>query len=332
MSTVTPNTAAPSSPIDPAWVAQLRSPTPLYFAHSAAADDLPDHVSAGSGIRRWGERVVILQDDVNALALLNLHTRNIEPLLLPAGPDGRRSFGDDRGNKALKLDLEACVVLPHGRFVAFGSGSTAARERIVVVEEAHTAQLVDASQFYARLRANRAFAGSELNIEGAVVTPGGLMLFQRGNGAPMEGRQPVNASGVIDIDHFTRWLRGEAPAPDLTSVRQFDLGSVQGVPFSFTDATTLPDGRVVFIASAEDSPDTYHDGVVVGSRVGVIEDQCVYMADIQDEHGTPSRLKLEGIDFLAQSERDGLEFQVVADMDDPNAAAMLATLMWGPLG
>jgi hypothetical protein len=55
-------------------------------------------------------------------------TGAFRPLLLPQGEGGRRQFDDRLGNKAAKLDLEAGVVLPDGRFVALGSGSTARRE------------------------------------------------------------------------------------------------------------------------------------------------------------------------------------------------------------
>jgi hypothetical protein len=45
------------------WVARLGPPRPLHFAHADEARDLPAHVRAGSGLRPWGERVVVVQDD-----------------------------------------------------------------------------------------------------------------------------------------------------------------------------------------------------------------------------------------------------------------------------
>ena len=110
------------------WVARLGPPRPLYF---------------------------VVQDDVNALALLDERDGTVAPLVPPAGAGGRRQFSERRGNKAAKMDLEVCTVLPDGRLLAIGSGSISTREHVVV---------------------------------------GGLLrLFQRGNGAVVDGRAPSNA-------------------------------------------------------------------------------------------------------------------------------------------
>ena len=134
-------------------LSQLR---PLHYAAGAdPKNDLPGFVRAASAIRRAGARLVIVQDDVNALAIVDPHTGITRPLLLPAGPAGERVFDDLRGNKPLKLDLEACVRLPYGRLVAFGSGSSPLRERLVVLDLAREAvpRIVEATAFYAALRA-----------------------------------------------------------------------------------------------------------------------------------------------------------------------------------
>jgi hypothetical protein len=127
------------------WVARLGPPRSLRFAGADEARDLPGHVRAGSGLRRWGERLVVVQDDVNALALLDERAGTVTPLVLPAGAGGRRHFSERRGNKAAKMDLEACVVLPDGRLLAIGSGSTPAREHLVVVDADHHVRVVDAA-------------------------------------------------------------------------------------------------------------------------------------------------------------------------------------------
>ena len=64
-------------------------------------------------------------------------------------------FDDVRGNKKLKLDLEACIVLPDGRLVAFGSGSSPQREKIVTVAagKGAMAQQWLGEDLYAGLRA-----------------------------------------------------------------------------------------------------------------------------------------------------------------------------------
>lgn len=309
----------------PTLTASLVSPTPLRYASGRERVELPGHVRAGSAVRRWEGRLVVVQDDVHALGLLDERTGQVTPLLLPAGADGGHVFGDELGNKALKMDLEACVCLPDGRLVALGSGSTAARERVVVADVAGSVRVRDARELYAALRARADFSGSELNLEGAVVAADMLYLFQRGNGAARGGRSPVNAVGSIALGAFVAFLDGGG-APLLESVVPVDLGTVAGVRYGFTDACALPDGRLAFVAGAEDSPDTFRDGQVLGCRFGLLDgDACVY-TDVLDDGGRPSGLKLEGIDFVREADDGGLEFVVVADMDDPHVPALRATL------
>ena len=309
----------------------------LRFEGARPELDLPGHVRAGSGIRRLGERLVIVQDDVNALAVLpfpraGAAARGLEgfepavAVALPRGADGRRVFGKRLGNKALKLDLEACLRLPDGRLVALGSGSTSRRETLVVIDETLDVSLIDGADLYAAFRANAAFAGSELNIEGAAVAGDDVVVFQRGNGATRHGLEPVNATGLLDVASFVAWLEG-GPVPLLERVRQHDLGAVDGVRFGFTDAAALPDGRVAFLAGAEDSPDTFQDGVVMGCRFGVLDGDSVALVDICGADGAPSALKLEGLEWVGAREDGSWEFVVVADMDDPDVAAVAATLL-----
>jgi len=298
---------------------------PLLFGAGDGARDLPGHVRAGSALRLWGQRLVVVQDDVHALALLDEVSGVVTALALPPGADGRRTFGDAIGNKGLKMDLEACLVLPDGRLVAFGSGSTPRREQLVVVDRDLGVRVVAGSDLYAGLRARADFSGSELNLEGAVVSGRSVLLFQRGNGARVAGLEPVNATGELELGAFLAWLDG-GPTPHLVNVRQVDLGAVAGVRFGFTDATALPDGRVAFLAGAEDSPDTFRDGEVVGCRFGLIDGEAIHVADITDVQGLPTRLKLEGLEWRARRDDGSWEFAVVADMDRPDLPAVLATL------
>jgi hypothetical protein len=321
-----PATARLEAELSPTLTARLVARRPLYFEAPDHANDLPGHVRAGSGVRLWGGRIAVIQDDVHALALVDERTGMATPLLLPRGDDGRRIFGVAEGNKALKMDLEACVVLPDGRLVAFGSGSTDRRERIVVVGAGGDVAIHDGAAFYGELRARTDFSGSELNVEGAAIQGERLRLFQRGNGAPRDGLEPVNAIGTFPVAGFVAWLGGGA-LPLLEGVHQVDLGRVEGVPLGFTDAATLPDGRLAFLAGAEDSPDTYQDGAVVGCRLGVIDGDRIRTTDLIDENGERCLLKLEGLEYLGEAHGGGWRFAVVADQDDPTVPTLLGEVV-----
>lgn len=307
--------------------ATLGAPRPLLYDHGAhPLEDLPGHVRAASSIRRQGHRLVILQDDVSALAVLDPSTGSTQSILLPAGPDGARVFDDLHGNKKFKMDLEACIVLPDGRLVALGSGSSPQREKIVTVAgiRGAMAQQLSGSDFYAGLRTHVAARGARLNIEGAVVQGHWLRLLQRGNGK--RGSRSWNAILDVSLDRFVGWLDSRNPFPPVRRIVEIDLGSAEGVAFGFTDAAVTDDGRVAWLACAEDTEDALSDGPVLGCRFGWLDagDQAVVMTDVMDGAGRPTHLKLEGIET-----RPGVEsvFDVVADMDRGDEPARIAELV-----
>ena len=314
----------------PALEARVVRRTPLLYG--AGADptlDRPAHVRAGSSLARIGSTLVIIQDDANFIALVDPETYAAYAIPLPAGADGKRQFDDQRGNKYLKLDLEACTVVPHEAgelLVAFGSGSMPLRERIVTVSglehDTPYVTLHDASGLYARLHDAREFSGSELNIEGAVWMNGRIRLFGRGNGAPRDGLTPVDAT--CDLDWAQLWAHlqsPDTPPPQPEAIMQYHLGHLDGQRLGFTDAALSPGGKLFFSATAEDSPDATRDGPVMGSVLGIFTTADeVRWAVLRNPDGTRFTDKVEGL--LIGPERPDLAY-VVVDQDDPDAPSAL---------
>src|SRR3954451_15602340 len=120
---------------DPSLSARIVRSVPLLYAESADASlDRPAYVRSASGIARVAGCVAVVQDDASFVAVVDAATGLARAITLPAGEGGLRQFDDLRGNKRFKLDLESCVTVDEGEMlVAFGSGSTPARERIVLV-------------------------------------------------------------------------------------------------------------------------------------------------------------------------------------------------------
>lgn len=306
---------------DAATVAALGPLQPLRYSDGAdPGTERPAHVRAASAVRRFGGALWMAQDDANFLAVRR-DDGSVRAIALPAGPNGRRLFSEKDGNKRHKMDLEAAVVLPDGRLCAFGSGSKAARRRLVLVDPSEQVRIFDAEALYLAFEANKAFSGSELNIEGVVLSGGALRVFNRGNGDPNGALRPVDATVELDLAAFVAYVDGKASAPALGAVRQYDLGQLDGVQLTFTDAAALPDGRIAFLAAAEASPDAYHDGEVRGCRLGLIDGDAVRTYDLKSADGTTCRLKLEGIELLA-AEAGALRFFVVADVDDTEVPAL----------
>jgi len=275
---------------------------------------------AGSGlallVQEGHSLLAMVQDDAASIAF-------VDPLTGLAGAvrvrdvDGLR-FDPPFGEKKRKLDLECCVVIPRHylrvgpdrqeMLVAFGSGSTELRERIALFDPATLSSgVVPAHGLYAALRDVPGFAAGALNIEGAVIVDDRLWLFQRGNG----GAFPALAS--VAIDAFWRHLDG-GPAPIVADVRRVDLGTIDGVPLGFTDAARF-DGRTWWLGSAESSPNTYDDGLVAGSAIGILDGP---RATLRMADAVPFSGKAEGL-ALVSNERAW----IAVDPDDPNFAAEL---------
>ncbi len=329
---------------DEALVARVLSRRELYYATGPHDQlDRPAHVRSGSGAAWVGKELAIIQDDANFIALVDPQTGAVRDVTLPADLDGRRQFDDERGNKARKLDLEACFSVESDdgqetRLIGLGSGSTEVRERIVTLRfscrdtrdtpEDPVIRVSDASVLYEALRARTEFAGSELNIEGAVVVGSVLRLFQRGNGAPHGALVPVDATCDLDLEKFLAYLADpqHVAPPAITNVVAYELGAVDGSRLTFTDAcaaATSATPRTLYLAAAEDSPDVTRDGPVAGLAIGVIDANEARYTLLVDSEGKPVKDKAEGIALVRDAE--GMAY-VVVDPDSPHAPCTLMTI------
>ena len=308
-----------------------------YAGGADPAHDRPAHVRAASGMAWLGDRLTVIQDDAAFVGLVDPATGIAEPLTLPGGVDGARQFDDARGNKHAKLDLEALVRVPVGDgalLVAFGSGSMAPRETIVLLSFAAGAArkagiaVRPAPRFYAALRGAPGFAGSDMNIEGAVYTEGTVRLFGRGNGAVVGSLRPLNASCDVDWaalrSHLDSATTTGPPLPG--EITQYDLGSIDGLALGFTDATIGRNEMVMYAAAAEASPDARRDGDVRGSALGMIRGARAESARwtvVRDEEGRIFTGKIEGI---ALDPTDDRRVLAVVDADDHAEASQLLEL------
>lgn len=310
--------------LDPTLHAVLGPPRPLLYSRpEVARDGLPPNVRAGSALRRQGAHLVVVQDDVDALALITADG-TIEALPLPPRiGNGGRVFDKARGNKRFKMDLEACAALGDGRLLAFGSGSSDWREHVVVVAPAAAPRVLHAPGLYAALRACTHTLGAALNLEGAVSDGRQLWLLQRGNDAGARDGAAANAIIALSLPALLAYLDDPAAVPAIESCVAVDLGAIDGIPLGFTDAALAADGRLAFLACAEDSSDVQSDGPVLGCRFGWLDGDDLRCADVRDADGRPTALKLEG---LEPRPGDAALFDVVADMDRGDEPAVIAEL------
>jgi len=302
----------------------------IYQEGASEEEDRPAHVRAASGMSAFKEYLAVIQDDANWLALIDGEQR-VTAIPLPPSPDGARVFSKTRGNKQDKYDLEACVTLPDGdghELIGFSSGSRKGREWILRVSETPArgigngleARFLDAAPFYDSLRANTVFSGAGLNIEGALsLDEDRIMLFQRGNALPANGRQSIDATAEVSWAALCRHLSDAdmVPPPALQNIRSYDLGKLDEVRLTFSDAEYLGEGRILYSASAEDA----ESDRIAGSVLGIIEaDGEAHWVELIDQDGSPFEGKIEG---LTRDIRARNRIHFVIDDDDEAAPSTI---------
>jgi hypothetical protein len=289
---------------------------------SNTVEGRPDHLSAGSGLVRHGDYIYVIGDDELDLAIFSL--RDPGPGELVRLFEGELPT-EDKVRHRYKPDLEALTTLPpvrfcpHGALLALGSGSGESRDRGFAWSLGEDGGLrgfprvVDLSDLYEFLERH---VVEDLNIEGVAVAGDRLALFQRGN--PEGGG--ANLVVHLSLDKVMNQLTSDfaIESSELYEIREFDLGGAGGADFAFSDADSLPDGRLAFSASAEGE-----DGECRGSIVGVIgPDGELEQAERVDNES----IKIEGIDAVLH---DGsIDLLIVSDADatDVPSPLMSATL------
>jgi hypothetical protein len=296
--------------VDPALSARIVSVRTLGYSASATPDeDRPLHPRAASGLAWMGGRLLVIQDDAAFIA--TVAGDEVAAIALPRGVGARRRFEVRLGNKQHKLDLEACVAIGDEVW-AFGSGSTAARDRIVRMGRAESIRIAEVTPLYDRVREA---VGGLINIEGAACVGEELWLFHRGNTGPQDAGPAVIRFARAAVESSLSATGRTAPEP--VGCVGFDLGEVEGVRLGFTDAVAVGE-RVYYLAVAEASPNAVDDGRICGSQLGVIDGQVVRAARLELE-GAP--IKAEGLAFATGGERRHAWISI--DPDDVDAAAQL---------
>lgn len=197
-----------------------------------------------------------------------------------------------------KLDFEAIAQFDN-KIYLFGSGSTEKRMQMITVDATSKKVLAttDLSNLYASMQSFAEIKPEDFNIEGVAYNGENWFLFNRGNG--------TNGQNVV----FT--IGGANLTDDFSVVfNKIKLPKIKGVRSTFTDALLIDD-KIYFLATAEDTANTYDDGEVLGSLIGRIDAATMkldFTKKITDSH------KLEGIALAKKSEKD-LEFILCEDND-----------------
>ena len=132
-------TLAPSIASSPMLASMLRTSA---SAQIASVHPVPG-TRAGSGLVRYRERLLLVQDDAYSVAWLDPHARPVQARFV--------ALGQDSGPlpKPQKPDFEAAALLPDERVLVLGSGSTPARRSFLLLDPRTEAfAVLDAGQVY----------------------------------------------------------------------------------------------------------------------------------------------------------------------------------------
>lgn len=227
--------------------------------------------------------------------------------------------------KKVKPDLESITLLPptphasHGALLAVPSMSRPNRVRGAMIpfndHDLAAPIPIDFSDVHKELSSKI----KELNVEGIAFSELHAKLFHRGTTGKSK-------SAIIDIDlpSFVHSLfdNHQLEAKHICNIRDYDLGQRDGCDLAFTDACNLADGRIMFLAAAENSKNAYDDGASAGSAIGVFG----HKGEVEMMEFVEGTLKLEGVS--AKMDGSTYKLKLVSDSDDEKIPSGLYAGTW----
>lgn len=200
--------------------------------------------------------------------------------------------------KKEKPDFEA-IASDENNIYVFGSGSTENRNKMVKVDRQSKkiTATTDLSNLYLSMQSFASIKPDDFNIEGVAYDGTTWYFFQRGNaGTGKNGIFTVEAKNLED---------------DFAIVyNEYKLPKINGVRATFTDAIVVGD-KLYFLATAEDTKSTYHDGEILGSLIGSIDTAKMKIGKTQI---ISDKNKFEGLSLFEQT-NDSIAFLLCEDND-----------------
>jgi hypothetical protein len=273
----------------------------------------PSYLGAASGLVHIGDRLYLVADDENHIAVFDDH--GSKPGTLLRVFEGDLPL-DKKSRKKSKPDLEALARLSHpvhaptGALLLVPSGSKSHRNRGALINLDRNGHIDAAPRELDFTPLLACLPFDPPNLEAAVMWGSNLCLLNRGN----KKNQP-NALLLFDLGEILEALLGGTKLR-CSHTRAIDIGLHEGVPFTFTDAS-LVENQLVFTAAAESTQDSYEDGPTGAAGIGVLS------ADgkiISFKHVSPAN-KLEGISARRQGNQ--IRCLLVNDEDDPTIPSSL---------
>ncbi len=262
-------------------------------------------IGAASGIVYTDGFLYIVSDNSRCLYRYHIDTRKLDKFAVL--PDGIC----ENVAKKEKPDFEA---LAHhdNKLYLFGSGSTDRRNKLIIFDLSggdYSFSEFDLSKLYLKMRYAAGISENDFNIEGATCDGKTWYLFQRGNGLS-------GSNGIFTIT-------GNILQNDVSiTYKEIRLPEISAIPATFTDAV-YTNGKIWFLAAAENSNSVYEDGEILGSIIGCIGPvtfEIIFTSQISDRH------KFEGLTCHPEVAGDKITFLLCEDNDTESAESTIYKL------
>jgi hypothetical protein len=252
-------------------------------------------IGAASGLVYNDGNLWLIADNSHILYEYNIEKQSLEKTALV----NKEYLGPQENiPKKDKPDYEAITIKEDSIYLV-GSGSGENRNLIGHVD-LKTKKLyphIDATDLYLAMQGFAEITPEDFNIEAAVNDGTTWYLLNRGNG-------PKKQNGI-----FT--LNGTMNNTSFQIVyNPIKLPKINGVQATFTDAC-LADGKLYFVAAAENTTSTYADGAVAGTLLGRMN---LDKMKVEKTVVISEKNKFEGITVFKETDKE-IDFLLCEDTD-----------------
>ncbi len=213
---------------------------------------LPDYPSA-SGIEFYDGKLYVIGDDAKNILVLDSNLALTDSIPLYA-------YAQKKIPRAIKPDLEAMTVIPRKRILLLGSGSVSPYRNMGWILDPATQKTdsIRLDTFYQRLQVNDV---KDLNIEGACLIPGQMLLSNRGN--------KTHPRNHLIFAHPFFWTNPlSSPLSVVRIGVQYDSSLFQGVSGL---AYSVKSDQLILTVSTEDTKSSYEDGTIGKSYLWIVK-------------------------------------------------------------
>jgi hypothetical protein len=174
------------------------------------------------------------------------------------------------------------------------------------------------THFYDTLAQMAGMERSEFNLEGLAFSSNTLYFFTRTS----------NHMFTLDCSEFLAYMEGKVPLPAV-ELKTFKLPSIDGRTSGFSGATVTSDGKYAFVTSSvEVSEDSYKDGDILGSFIGVVPLYSTPKKTHWVRIETPKEpVKVEAISIANQLGENSYEVVLTTDSDGAGMSVFLRGIL-----